>query len=153
MKNTLFLGFKGKNNSSNLLVSSLSARSFFLTNSFTGLKKDIEDLSPDYTEVYLFGVNKDLSDSFGIECFAEKDGKRLRSNLDPEELKKRFASCGINADISHVPSKYLCNEAFWYLLEKYNGNAVLIHIPTIKNFKEEWVSSVRNAMKITENGK
>ena len=153
MKNTLFLGFKGKNNSSNLLVSSLSARSFFLTNSFTGLKKDIEELSPDYTEVFLFGVNKNLSNTFSIDHFAEKDGKRLRSKLDPEELKKRFASCGINADISHVPSKYLCNEAFWYLLEKYHGNAVLIHIPTIKNFNEEWVSSVRNAMTITENGK
>ena len=147
MKNTLFVGFKGKNNSSSILVSSLSSQPCLLTNSFTGLKKDIEELSSDYDEVYLFGVNKNLSDSFSIECVAEKDGKRLESKLDLEELKERFASFMIKADISKVPSKYLCNEAYWYLLEKYKGKAVLIHIPTIKNFKEEWVTSVKKAMR------
>ena len=146
MENTLFIGFKGNNNSSNILVSSLSSNHILLTNSFTGLKKDIEELSSDYDEVYLFGVNKNLSDSFSIECVAEKDGKRLESKLDLEELKERFASFMIKADISKVSSKYLCNEAYWYLLEKFKGNAVLIHIPTIKNFKEEWIESFKKAI-------
>lgn len=146
MENTLFIGFKGKNNSSNILVSSLSSNHILLTNSFTGLKKDIEELSSDYDEVYLFGVNKNLNDSFSIECVAEKDGKRLESKLDLEELKESFASFMIKADISKVPSKYLCNEAYCYLLEKFKGNAVLIHIPTIKNFKEEWIESFKKAI-------
>ena len=146
MENTLFIGFKGNNNSSNILVSSLSSNHILLTNSFTGLKKDIEELSSDYDEVYLFGVNKNLCDSFSIESVAEKDGKRLESKLDLEELKERFASFMIIADISKVPSKYLCNEAYWYLLEKSKGNAVLIHIPTIKNFKEEWIESFKKAI-------
>ena len=146
MENTLFIGFKGNNNSSNILVSSLSSNHILLTNSFTGLKKDIEELSSDYDEVYLFGVNKNLTDSFSIESVAEKDGKRLESKLDLEELKERFASFMINADISKVSSKYLCNEAYWYLLEKFKGNAVLIHIPTIKNFKEEWIESFKKAI-------
>ncbi|MBO4702437.1 MAG: hypothetical protein J5625_07250 [Lachnospiraceae bacterium] len=146
MENTLFIGFKGKNNSSNILVSSLSSNHILLTNSFTGLKKDIEELSPDYDEVYLFGVNKNLTDSFSIESVAEKDGKRLESKLDLEELKERFASFMIKADISKVPSKYLCNEAYWYLLENYKGNVVLIHIPTVKNFKEEWIESFKKAI-------
>ena len=38
-------------------------------------------------------------------------------------------------------------EAFSDLLEKYKGNAVLIHIPTVKNFKEEWISDVKKAIK------
>ena len=147
MENTLFIGFKGKNNSSNILVSSLSSNHILLTNSFTGLKKDIEELSSDYDEVYLFGVNKNLTDSFSIENVAEKDGKRLESKLDLETLQERFASFMIEADISRAPSKYLCNEAYWYLLEKYKGKAVLIHIPTIKNFKEEWIISVKKAMR------
>ena len=147
MKNTLFVGFKGKNNSSNILVSSVSSQPCLLTNSFTGLKKDIEELSSDYDEVYLFGVNKNLCDTFSIECFAEKDGKRLESKLDLEILQERFSSFRIKADISKVPSKYLCNGAYWYLLEKFKGNAVLIHIPTIKNFKEEWIISVKKAMR------
>ena len=146
MKNTLFIGFKGKNNSSNILVSSVSSNHILLTNSFTGLKKDIEELSPDYDEVYLVGVNKNLTDSFSIEYFSEKDGKRLESKLDLEELKERFASFMIKTEISRVPSKYLCNEAYWYLLEKYKGKAVLIHIPTIKNFNEEWSISVKKAI-------
>ena len=141
IKEILFVGFKGKNNSSNILVSSISSRSCLLTNSFMGLKKDIEELSPDYTKVYLFGVNRNLRDSFSIECVAQKDGEKLKSKLDLKELQERFASFMIRADISHTPSKYLCNEAYWYLLKKYKGNAVLIHIPTIKNFKEEWISA------------
>jgi hypothetical protein len=147
MKNTLFVGFKGNNNSSNILVNSLSSNHILLTNSFTGLKKDIEELSLDYDEVYLFGVNKNLCDSFSIEYAAEKDGKRLESELDLVELKKRFASFMIKTEISRVPSKYLCNEAYWYLLEKYKGKAVLIHIPTVKNFKEEWIESVKEAIR------
>ncbi len=147
IKDILFIGFKGKNNSSNILVSSISSQPCLLTNSLTGLKKDIEELSPDYAKVYLFGVNKNLSDSFGIEGVAQKDGKRLKSKFDLEELKERFASFRIKADISSVPSKYLCNEAYRYLLEKYKGNAVLIHIPTVKNFKEEWISDVKKAIK------
>ena len=146
MTNRLFVGFKGKNNSSNILVSSVSSQHCLLTNSFAGLKKDIEELSSDYDEVYLFGVNKNLTDSFSIECTAEKDGKRLNSKLDLEELKERFASFMIKAEISRVPSKYFCNEAYWYLLEKYKGKAVLIHIPTIKNFNEEWSISVKKAI-------
>ena len=109
-----------------------------LTNSFEGLKKDIEGLSDDFDEVYLFGADKNLSDSFRIEKMAEKDGKQLQSKLDLESLRERFTSFMIKAEISSAPTKYLCNEAYWYLLEKFDGNAVLIHIPTIKNFKEEW---------------
>ena len=146
IKDILFIGFKGKNNSSNILVSSLSSQPCLLTNSFTGLKKDIEELSPDYAKVYLFGVNKNLSDSFSIECVAQKDGEKLKSKLDLKELQERFASFMIRADISHTPSKYLCNEAYWYLLEKFKGKAVLIHIPTIKNFKEEWIESFKKAI-------
>ena len=147
MKNRLFVGFKGKNNSSNILVSSVSSNCILLTNSFTGLKKDIEELSSDYDEVYLFGVNKNLTDSFSIESVAEKDGKRLESKLDLEKLKEQFTSFMIKADISRVSSKFLCNEAYWYFLEKYKGNVVLIHVPTIRKFKEEWIASVRKAMR------
>ena len=142
----LIVGFKGKNNSSSILVSSISSEYFLLTNSFEGLRKDIEGLSDDYDEVYLFGVDKNLSNSFRIEKMAEKDGDTLQSKLDLESLRERLASFMIKTEISSTPTKYLCNEAYLYLLEKYKGNAALIHIPTIKNFKEEWISSVKKAI-------
>ncbi len=147
MKKKLFVGFKGKNNSSSMLVSSISSEHFLLTNSFEGVRKDIDELFEDYDEVYLFGADKNLSDSFRIERLAEKGGKRLKSKLDLEKVKEQFASFRIKAEILNTPTKYLCNDAYWYLLEKYKGNAVLIHIPTVKNFKEEWMSDVKKAIK------
>ena len=95
----------------------------------------------------MFGADKNLSDSFRIERLAEKGGKRLKSKLDLEKVKEQFASFRIKAEILNTPTKYLCNDAYWYLLEKYKGNAVLIHIPTVKNFKEEWISDVKKAIK------
>lgn len=43
--NTLFTAFKGKNNTSYKLVISLNCNALYLTNSFIGLKRDIELIS------------------------------------------------------------------------------------------------------------
>ena len=117
-----------------MLVSALPGQHFLLTNSFSGLKKDIDKLPADYDAVYLFGVDKNLSDSFRIEQYAAKENARLTTTLDLEAIRKRLSDAGINSTISKTPTHYLCNEAYWHLLEKYQSRAVLIHIPTIKNF-------------------
>ena len=44
----LFVGFKGKNNTSRILVEELSPVHLLLTNSFTGLRKDIYSISKKY---------------------------------------------------------------------------------------------------------
>ena len=133
MKNILYIGFRGRNNSSEIFVRSLSASYILLTNSYEGLKRDIDKLGEDYDEVYLFGADKSLSDSFRIERYAEKDGRQLASVLDLDETKQRLSVSGIRSTISENATHYLCNEAYWHLLEKYRGRAVLIHIPTIKH--------------------
>ena len=130
----IYIGFKGRNNSSSVLVNALSQQHYLLTNSFVGLKKDIDKLPAEYDELWLFGVDKNLKDSFRIEYCAEKDGNRIFSNLDLKAISKRLSVVGIKSTISKTPTHYLCNEAYWYLLEKYQKRAVLIHIPTIKNF-------------------
>jgi pyrrolidone-carboxylate peptidase len=79
-------------------------------------------------------VDKNLIGSFRIEQCAEKDGTHLVTNLDLKSLAEKLSSNGIKSTISKTPTHYLCNEAYWHLLEKYQGKAVLIHIPTIKNF-------------------
>ncbi len=136
MSNKLYIGFKGQNNSSAILVNSLSGQHCLLTNSYVGLKRDIDNLIADYDEVYLFGADKSLSDSFKIEQYAEKEGKQLTTILDLNEVIKRLSVSGIKSTISKKATNYLCNEAYWYLLEKYRGRAVLIHIPTIKHFRD-----------------
>ena len=134
MKKVLYIGFKGKNNSSSMLVNSLSSQGCLLTNSFAGLKKDIDALSLDYDEVYLFGVDKTLTDSFRIERSAERENTRLTTALDIKAVSERLSAAGRKSTVSDTPTHFLCNEAYWYLLEKYRGRAVLIHIPTIKNY-------------------
>ena len=134
MKKVLYIGFKGKNNSSSMLVNSLSSQGCLLTNSFAGLKKDIDNLSADYDEVYLFGVDKTLTDSFRIEHCADRENIRLTTVLDLKAISERLSAAGIKSTVSDTPTRFLCNEAYWYLLEKYRGKAVLIHIPTIKNY-------------------
>lgn len=134
MTKVLYIGFKGKNNSSSILVNSLSSQGCLLTNSFAGLKKEIDNLSGDYDAVYLFGVDKTLTDSFRIEQCADRENIRLTTALDLKVISERLSAAGIKSTLSDNPTHFLCNEAYWYLLEKYRGRAVLIHIPTIKNY-------------------
>ena len=134
MGKILFVGFKGKNNSSAILVNSLSQQNCLLTNSFSGVKRDIDSLPHEYDKVYLFGVDKYLTDSFRIELCAEKENVKLNSTLDIKEIKEQIKAAGIKSTISDNASHYLCNEAYWYLLKKYHGRVALIHIPTIKYF-------------------
>ena len=146
MPNSLFIGFKGKNNSSGILANSFSPQSYLLTNSFEGLKKDIEKIPSGYEKAYLFGVDKNLQDSLRIERFAETGGVLRASVLDLEGLAKQFPLYGINADLSAATTKYLCNAAYGHLIEKFNGNAVLIHIPTIKHFDQAWISDIKQIL-------
>ena len=60
MKDTLLIGFKGKNNLSGELVKALGQNYCLLTNSFGGLKKDIDSIDTGYDRVMLFGVDKTL---------------------------------------------------------------------------------------------
>ena len=139
----LMVGFKGKNNSSAVLVSALSSRHILLTNSFEGLRKDIENMPVEHDGALLFGVDKDLVDSVRIERVAGKDGMSRTSKLDLEGLAERFSSAGIRATLSSEPTKYLCNEAYWHALNKFSGRAVFIHIPTTKHMDKQLTEAIK----------
>ncbi len=146
MMDSLFVGFRGQNNASCALVQAVSPFHFLLTNSFSGLKKDIDGIKADHTAVYLFGVDKNLRNSLRIETAAEKDNVRISSCLDTDVLRKKLEISGIGVQLSQKPTEYLCNEAYWWLLRKFGGNAVLIHIPSIKHFDESWIGKIRQAL-------
>ena len=107
MNSMLYVGFKGNNNSSARLVQALSGQSCLLTNSFAGLKRDIDKLSADYDAVYLFGADKNLTDSFRIEACADKEGTRLSTALNLTALSNRLSDAGINSTVSETPTHYL----------------------------------------------
>ena len=146
MKDTLLIGFKGKNNLSGELVKAPGRDYCLLTNSFGGVKKDIDAIDAAYDSVVLFGVDKNLAGTVRIERTAEKDGIRCSSKLNLERMTDGFREAGLEAKVSETPTAYLCNEAYWHLLRKFSGRAVLIHIPTMKNADEFFTVKVQRAL-------
>ena len=144
--NTLYVGFKGKNNASYKLVSQLNGNKLLLTNSFAGLARDIQQLESDYSAVYMFGIDKNLTDSVRIESCAEQDGCFLTTNLPLEDITEKFRANGVKNYISNTPTKYLCNDAYYRMLERVNGNAVFIHIPSIKHISYDFIDAISRSI-------
>lgn len=142
MNRKLYVGFKGKHNVSSDLVKSISADGYLLTNSFEGLKRDIESLNLPYDCVFLFGIDKDLRDTVRIEKIAEKETKEF-SILNLEDLSAQLDAVGISNYLSDKPTHYLCNDAYWYLLRKYHGKVVLIHIPSTKSINKNLIDGLK----------
>lgn len=147
MNRPLYIGFKGKNNSSCILVKLISDDSYLLTNSFEGLKKDIEVLNQTCDYVVLFGIDSKLKNVVRIERIAEKETKEI-SVMDLEDISKQLNTAGVSNYLSDNPTHYLCNDAYWYLLRRFNGKVVLIHIPSIKNINENLIEGLKQVFKI-----
>lgn len=145
MQNSLFVGFKGKNNSSGILVQAITKNYCLLTNSFNGLKRDIDYIEDDYDFILMFGADKQLKSSLRVESAAEINNIRHSSILDLEKISECLNDVGIDNHISAVPTHYLCNEAYWYMLRKFNGKAAFIHIPTIKYFDDVLIMKLKQA--------
>lgn len=146
MEQKLYIGFKGKNNASSTLVECLSESPCLLTNSFGGVKRDIECLPDNYDSVLMFGVDKNLKNTVRIERVAEREGIRLRSGLELEDISKRLEAAGVMNYISDTPTQYLCNDAYWFFLQKYKGKAVFIHIPTTKNIDHSFFEKMKEVL-------
>lgn len=140
------IGFKGKNNASCILSNYLCESPYLLTNSFGGLKNDLEQMDNNFDYVLMFGIDKNLKDMVKIESVAQKENCRLVSSLELHDISKRLSAEGIRNSLSDKPTHYLCNEAYWYALRKFNGKAVFIHIPSIKNINEEFLIKMKLAL-------
>ena len=143
MGKVLFVGFKGKNNASGKLAAGISSEHLLLTNSFAGLKKDIDLAGEEYDHVILFGVDKTLISTVRVERSAVKDDKKIYSKLDLPNLTESIKAVKIEAEISDAPKNCLCNEAYWLALTKYGGRTVFIHIPTIKHADEIFLDKLK----------
>jgi len=116
---------------------------FLLTNSFEGVKGDIGAIEGSYDFVIMFGCDKSLKDCARLERSAEKDGVKCETCLDVKLLSETLARNGVENVISETPTQYLCNEAYWYALQKFEGKAVFVHIPTLKNIDESFISKMK----------
>ena len=142
----LYMGFKGSGNISGILARALSEDAVLLTNSFAGVKKDIEAIEESPETVYIFGLDKELRHEIRIETAAERSGIRLGSRLDIERMADSFVEAGIMNRISDAPTCYLCNEAYWYALERFQGRAVFIHVPPKRYEGEAFIARMKEAI-------
>lgn len=142
----LYVAFKGDGNSSHKLVSGLGGEALFLTNSFIGLQKDIADLQGEYDAIYMFGLDKTLKGKVRIEKCAVQDHKVLCSRLNLDTLALKLNENGIRAEFGSDPKQTLCNEAYWYILHKYDGRAVFFHIPSIGYIDEDFIEGFRRTL-------
>ena len=138
----LYVGFKGVKNASYQLVSSFSGEHLFLTNSFAGLARDIDALEKDYDAVIMFGVDKSLSASLRVERCAQLHGETLETKLYADQLASGSRENGIPCDISDTPTQYLCNAAYFRMLQKTNGKAIFIHIPGSRYMTQELMAGI-----------
>ncbi len=127
----LYTAFKGTHNTSFQLVSQLCGDKLFLINSFQGLEKDILSINAEYDVVYMFGVDKNLSNNIRIETCANYNGESVNTSFDILTLEKVIKDSGVSYTISNKPTAYLCNAAYYHMLKK-NRNTVFIHIPSMK---------------------
>ena len=139
---TLYIGFKGKNNTSSQLVKQLGEDTSLLTNSFSGLEKDILSITESYDSIYMLGVDSSLNGTLRIEKCAELNGITVSSDYDIAQLSKIMDGYGVANSISNVPTQYLCNAAYYHMLCK-NKKAVFIHIPSIKRMNDTFMEKLQ----------
>ena len=146
----LYTGFKGKNNSSYQLLSRILGHKLFLTNSFDGLKKEIMNITDQYDLVVMFGLDTSLKDTVRIESIAEWDGEERATEIDCDEICGCLTTNGVRCAVSNIPTRYLCNAAYFHMLEKVSGKAVFIHIPSTKNMSEGLTEKIVKCMEELE---
>lgn len=146
----LYTGFKGKNNSSYQLLDKISGQKLFLTNSFDGLKKDIMNVAEEYDLVVMFGLDTRLKDAVRIEKVAEWENEKIITQLDCDEIHTNMVACGISCVVSNIPTRYLCNAAYFYMLKKCSRKVVFIHIPPLKNMSESMVCKILECLEKIE---
>ena len=143
---TLYVAFKGNGNSSNKIVRSLSGDKLYLTNSYNGLKNDIDNIKGKYDLIYMFGLDKRLKGNIRIEGVAKKDDVYIYSDMDINSIAIKLNKCGINTTIGNMPIQSLCNEAYWYMLRKYNCHVVFFHVPSIKYITDIFIEKVKKVL-------
>lgn len=147
----LYTGFKGKYNSSYQLVSRCSGETLALTNSFDGLKRDIMNIADTYDLVIMFGLDTNLENMIRIETVAEYDGIKKMTKIDCNAICRHMKENNIPCIVSDTPTKYLCNAAYYHMLQNFDGNAVFVHIPSLKNMSEDMMETIVNCISMSFN--
>ena len=72
------------------MVEGLKGEKLFLTNSFKGLKKDIENIRDNYDCVYMFGIDATLKNQIRNEKCADLNNNVIFTEIELSELAIRL---------------------------------------------------------------
>lgn len=136
MDNILYVAFKGTNNSSYQLVKQMNIAAFYITNSFAGVRRDIDSLPMSYEKIVMFGLDKALHETIRFEKVAQKDGRELHTTMDVTPYLNRAKQNNVMYTISEIPTMYLCNEAYFYMLNKMTCPVLFVHIPSMQHMSD-----------------
>ena len=116
----LYVGFKGANNASRQLVEKVnSSNKLFLTNSYDGIKSNLDKVDlKSYELILMFGINKNLKNKIVIEVKSKCDNEELMTTVNYKKFKLLLHENNIDVDINFKPTRYLCNYAYYLALSK-----------------------------------
>ncbi len=136
--NVLVTAFKGKTNSSSLLLHKIRAKNtdfLELTNSFITSEKELENKieKGEFRYILAFG-QKPNSAQITIETTAHKDEKQIKTTFQINRLRKFLGDNGIKSTVSENAGNYLCNNIYYFGQKYAKDNAlnikmVFIHLP------------------------
>ena len=143
----LLTAFKGTHNSSYQIIKDCENDKLIFTNSYTGIDSDLEeyDLSP-YTGAFMFGIDTRLKDKIRIEPKAVLNGDIQKTAYDTKDFAESMKDYGLQATVAERATSYLCNYAYYRVLEIMNGRAIFIHIPPERYLTETMQHRMRNVI-------
>ncbi len=143
----LYAGFKGKNNSSKLLLDALNCDSgdkLYLTNSYQAsvheLVSRIQDNS--YERVLIFGQWGSVkAGAVRVETLAKKGRYRRLATISYRTLTQRLERAGLTVQISEYAGNWLCSNVYYYGLKcveegRLDCQMVFIHLPKAKQVSD-----------------
>jgi pyroglutamyl-peptidase len=142
MKNILFTGFNGNNNSSKVFLDNLRKNNdvdlLYLDNNFLVSEKQLKEKmkNNEYKIIFSFG-QKPIIKSIYIEKTARNGSEKLETNYDYIGLKNYLENY-FKIKISENAGNYLCNNIFYkglkYIYDnKLETQMIFIHVPYLKN--------------------
>ena len=75
------------------------------------------------------------------------DDNIIESMCDAKRLSKELARYKVTNTVSKIPTAYLCNYAYYRVLQATAGHAVFLHIPPEKHITEELKTNILSAVK------
>ena len=132
----LFTGFNGFNNTSKVIIDKINNDKLLFNNSYKEIDNQLVNSNvEEYDLIIMLGLKSNLKRSIRLEVNSLLNDELVTTNISYCNVKKYFNDNGISCIVNDKPTNYLCNYAYYKVLQK-NKNTIFIHVPKLKNIKD-----------------